>query len=163
MQIWEDEVCVNALNGILSFLLGQPRRILAQVFCGVNALNGLLSFLREYKSWNRRWMIIGVNALNGLLSFLRYLLRAHINTGFASSFLQIFVWKFWNQAFFAHFLTCSQFVHIWRSISCLPQHKYFTKSINKMKAALLIFYHLSFSLYRCLSLHPKSLPDTFSQ
>ena len=32
-----------------------------------------------------------VNALNGLLSFLRYLLRTRINTGFAGSFLQVFV------------------------------------------------------------------------
>ena len=55
-----------------------------------------------------------VNALNGLLWFLRYPLRARINTDFAGSFLQIFIWKFWNQAFFAHFLACSQFVHIWR-------------------------------------------------
>ena len=47
--------------------------------------------------------------------------------------------------------------------ACLPQHKYYTQSANKMKATLLIFYHLSFSLYYGLSLHPESLPYTFSQ
>ena len=47
--------------------------------------------------------------------------------------------------------------------ACLPQHKYYTQSANKMKATLLIFYHLSFSLYYGLSLHPRSLPDAFSQ
>ena len=40
---------------------------------------------------NRLMEISCVNALNGLLSFLRYLLRTRINTGFAGSFLQVFV------------------------------------------------------------------------
>ena len=85
--------------------------------CGrVNALNGLFSFLQRHRSKDRKaryecqrperaffistTMIISseenakmfcVNALNGLFSFLRYPLRTRINTGFAGSFLQVFV------------------------------------------------------------------------
>ena len=129
--------CVNALNGLPSFLQNHginKRRII--IMC-VNALNGLPSFLPmtsdaesrksetgvstpwtgflhfyDEKIATSMWESLRVNALNGLPSFLRYPPRARINTGFAGSFLQVFVWKFWNQAFFAHFLACSQFVHI---------------------------------------------------
>ena len=57
---------------------------------GVNALNGLFSFLRR-TYMNAKTLQDGVNALNGLFSFLRYPLRARINTGFAGSFLQVFI------------------------------------------------------------------------
>ena len=84
------EKCFNALNGLLSFL---PKATDCQdeAFKNCfNALNGLLSFLQGFS------VIMPsdpycFNALNGLLSFLRYPLRTRINTGFAGSFLQVFV------------------------------------------------------------------------
>ena len=58
---------------------------------GVNALNGLFSFLPLQQLKLDAGIPKGVNALNGLFSFLRYPLRTRINTGFAGSFLQVFV------------------------------------------------------------------------
>ena len=81
---------VNALNGLLSFLPRQKGKEMENMFGCVNALNGLLSFLLSVKDFINAYMNC-VNALNGLLSFLRYLLRTRINTGFAGSFLQVFV------------------------------------------------------------------------
>ena len=57
---------------------------------GVNALNGLLSFLLIYPLIGGKQMK-GVNALNGLLSFLQYPLEPLENTGLPASFLQVFV------------------------------------------------------------------------
>ena len=96
-----------------------------------NELSGLFSISTEI-TWNSKrskvtgvstplagsshfymnfWMItrfdlLCVNALNGLFSFLRYPLGTRINTGFADSFLQVFIWQFWKQAIFTHFLAC---------------------------------------------------------
>ena len=61
---------VNALSGLLSFLLylavtewlGDQDR--------VNALSGLLSFLHEGRRKEGNMILSGVNALSGLLSFL---------------------------------------------------------------------------------------------
>ena len=42
----EIAMCVNALNGLISFLRSSCRSDSSDVFC-VNALNGLISFLRK--------------------------------------------------------------------------------------------------------------------
>ena len=158
MQWWlgNPRLCFNALNGLLSFLLDTPRfggsatvfqRPERASFISTyleytdgknfyscfNALNGLLSFLQPERLSCHTAQCF--NALNGLLSFLRYPLRTRINTGFAGSFLQVFVFstvpsqnphKHWlcrlifagiclkilKSSFFAHFLARSQFVHI---------------------------------------------------
>ena len=57
----------------------------------VNALNGLLSFLLGTQFIALRVIKICVNALNGLLSFLQYPLEPLENTGLPASFLQVFV------------------------------------------------------------------------
>ena len=59
------------------------------LFC-VNALNGLSSFLQKSLTKIQKKQRNGVNALNGLSSFLRYPLKPRINTGFPASFLQVF-------------------------------------------------------------------------
>ena len=62
--------CVNALNGLLSFLRNDFTVIACAANTGVNALNGLLSFLR-YEKFVLEAKNGCVNALNGLLSFLQ--------------------------------------------------------------------------------------------
>ena len=49
------------------------------------------SFISTRCDYILYYRMVCVNALNGLPSFLRYPPRARINTGFAGSFLQVFV------------------------------------------------------------------------
>ena len=60
--------CVNALNGLISFLHEAGTKVEPRRLC-VNALNGLISFLRCFV-WYGATLVICVNALNGLISFL---------------------------------------------------------------------------------------------
>ncbi len=46
LQLLTSESCVNALNGLLSFLRRQTKEEKWKIYICVNALNGLLSFLR---------------------------------------------------------------------------------------------------------------------
>ena len=41
-----DEMCVNALNGLISFLLSNGEVLVDPTLKSVNALSGLISFLR---------------------------------------------------------------------------------------------------------------------
>ena len=63
---------VNALNGLISFLLRRKILIFTLKRC-VNALNGLISFLHPSLAVHHieKWC---VNALNGLISFLPIIL-----------------------------------------------------------------------------------------
>ena len=58
---------------------------------GVNALSGLISFLLKKMKYETMGPVDCVNALSGLISFLQYPLETLINTGFPGSVLQVFV------------------------------------------------------------------------
>ena len=91
-------ICVNALNGLSSFLpktirskggrrnlCQRPKRALfisterkthlQKNFLGVNALNRLSSFLQSITGTGYSGLLESVNALNGLSSFLRTVAR----------------------------------------------------------------------------------------
>ena len=128
--------CVNALNGLFLFLhpwIGthagfnilwcqRPKR--AFLISTRQALETSQTYTAVCQRPKRAFLIstargakrlieeICVNALNGLFLFLRYPLKPRINTGFPASFLQVFIWIFWNRGVSGHFLACSQFVHI---------------------------------------------------
>ena len=103
-------VCVNALNGLFLFLPDEVELILEyDGMCQRPKRAFLISTMSCLKLLSK---MKGVNALNGLFLFLRYPLKPRINTGFPASFLQVFIWIFWNRGVSGHFLACSQFVHI---------------------------------------------------
>ena len=66
------DFCVNALNGLTSFLHNGIWCPVLWTEFGVNALNGLTSFLLPKGEKLSDGRIGCVNALNGLTSFLRF-------------------------------------------------------------------------------------------
>ena len=88
---WNRIDCVNALSGLISFLLTKFFQKFEELQKSVNALSGLISFLLVTRTARRYRRLYCVNALSGLISFLQYPLKTLINTGFPGSFLQVFV------------------------------------------------------------------------
>ena len=63
--------CVNALNGLIPFLLYGRSPFLHSVKLRVNALNGLIPFLLGSRTHLFVMIKECVNALNGLIPFLQ--------------------------------------------------------------------------------------------
>ena len=129
--------CVNALNGLLSFLQTYKFGIYSSI-SWLCQRPKRASFISTQANLVETYLPECVNALNGLLSFLRYPLRTRINTGFAGSFLQVFVWKFWNQAFFCSFFGMFTICSYFKSIFHPPSYKHYTLAFSKMKVKFLI-------------------------
>ncbi len=82
------EKCVNALNGLLSFLHSAISKAKAKTGIVLMPLTGFYHFYNLYMQFQHRKRKC-VNALNGLLSFLRWTLRTCTNKGFPDPFLQV--------------------------------------------------------------------------
>lgn len=89
--------CVNVLNEISHFYYKHSITVIHKSVCQrpKRALS-ISTWLQAFESCLHE---VCVNALNGLSPFLQYLPRNWINTGFTGSFLQVFIWIFWNQWF----------------------------------------------------------------